>query len=244
MAGLSAVSGRIFINYRRGDEPGYTQALFQQLEAAFGRSNLFMDVEGYIKAGDDFVEAIEGHVAACEVLLAVIGPRWIDVRDHNGQRRLDDQDDFVRIEIAAALKQGKRVIPILVNNAQMFSVDDLPEPLRPLARRNAVSLRQERFIADCLGLIKDIRGSASVAGKDATQPAAANASNYAIGLILALLAILCAWIAVTFFRDAQVSRILALLFSAASLFFVYVSVAAFSKEFKRRSDGASASREQ
>jgi hypothetical protein len=153
--------GKIFINYRRGDEPGYTQALFQRLEAEFGRSQLFMDVEGYIKPGDNFVRVLEEKVAECDILLAIIGPRWIDICDEKQQRRLENKDDFVRIEIVSALEQGKRVIPVLVANARMPSRQELPEPMAPLADLHAVRLSHERFLADCQGLAANLRATAS-----------------------------------------------------------------------------------
>ena len=149
-------AGKIFINYRRDDEPGFVHALFPRLEAAFGRNRLFMDVEGYIAAGDDFVEVLDGQVAQCDVLLVIIGPRWLDAKDESGSRRLENPDDFVRIEIVAALTKKKRVIPVLVNNAQVPRGDRLPDDLKPLARRNAVRLAHERFAADCEGLIKEL----------------------------------------------------------------------------------------
>src|SRR5262245_43127438 len=105
--------GKVFINYRRGDDAGFTQALFQRLEDEFAAADLFMDVEGHIKPGDDFVDVLNRQVAACDVLLAVIGPRWADLM----AARTDDRDDFVAIEIKAALDQGKRVIPVLVGGA-------------------------------------------------------------------------------------------------------------------------------
>jgi hypothetical protein len=92
------MAGKIFINYRRGDDPGFTQALYQRLEDEFAGGDLFMDVEGHIKPGDDFVEVLRRQVAASDVLLAVIGPRWMELM----AARAGDKDDFVAIEIAAA----------------------------------------------------------------------------------------------------------------------------------------------
>ena len=106
--------GKIFLNYRRGDDPGYTQALYQRLEVEFATGDLFMDVEGQIRPGDDFVDVLGRQVAACDILLAVIGPRWQELlAAHDGI-----SDDFVVIEILAALTQGKRVIPVLVGGAR------------------------------------------------------------------------------------------------------------------------------
>jgi len=146
-------SGKIFINYRRGDESGFVQALFARLEQAFSAEQLFMDVDN-IPPGEDFVRMLESQVAHCATMLAVIGKRWLDATGEHGNRRLDDPNDFVRIEIESALKQGKRVIPVLVDGARMPRPDELPESLRPLARCNAVQLRHERFASDVQGLVK------------------------------------------------------------------------------------------
>jgi formylglycine-generating enzyme required for sulfatase activity len=150
------MSGKIFINYRRGDEPGFTQALLGRLEQSFPAERLFIDVDN-IPPGEDFIHVLESQVAQCDTLLAVIGKGWLLATDEGGSRRLDDPDDFVRIEIESALKQGKRVIPVLVNEARMPRPDELPETLRPLARRNAVRLTHERFRADLQGLVKALQ---------------------------------------------------------------------------------------
>jgi TIR domain len=152
------MSGRIFINYRRGDDPGNTGRLFDRLEEAFSPDQLFMDVDN-IPPGRDFVRVLEEQVAQCDVLLAIIGKSWLDARDHEGARRLDKPDDFVRIEIASALKQDKLVIPVLVQDARMPRPDELPDEIRPLARRNAVRLTHEKFKADAQSLIKAIQQS-------------------------------------------------------------------------------------
>ena len=150
------MSGQIFINYRRGDEPGFTQALLGRLEQAFPPDRIFIDVDN-ISPGEDFVQVLESQVEQCDTLLAVIGKGWLDATDERGSRRLDDPNDFVRIEIESALKHGKRVIPVLVHDARMPRPDELPEALRPLARRNAIRLTHERFRSDVQGLVKALQ---------------------------------------------------------------------------------------
>lgn len=152
------MSGKIFINYRRGDEPGFTQALLGRLEQAFPAERLFIDVDN-IPPGEDFVRMLESQVAQCDAMLTVIGTNWLDATDEHGGRRLDNPNDFVRIEIESALKQGKRVIPVLVHQARMPHPDELPEAIRPLSQRNAVRLTHERFRADVQGLIKALQGA-------------------------------------------------------------------------------------
>src|SRR5262245_9003882 len=145
--------GRIFINYRRGDDPGFTQALYQRLEDEFAAGNVFMDVEGHIKPGDDFIEVMNSQVAGADVVLTIIGPRWVELIT----ARAGDPNDFVAMEIKAALDHGKRVIPVLVGGATMPRADAVPESIRRLARRNAVGLRPECFRADCQRLVTALK---------------------------------------------------------------------------------------
>lgn len=150
------MSGKIFISYRRDDESGHAGRLFDGLQMAFGPKNLFMDVDN-IEPGQDFFEVLEQRVAECDVFLAVIGSRWIQSQDERGGRRLDNPNDFVRIEIESALKQSKRVIPVLVGDVDIPRADDLPESLKALARRNAVRLTHERFRSDLDGLVRALK---------------------------------------------------------------------------------------
>jgi hypothetical protein len=114
-----------------------------------------MDVDS-IEPGLDFASVLQEHVKQCDAVLAIIGPRWLTATDEQGRRRLDDPHDFVRIEIETALNEDKRVIPILVGEGRMPRPEELPEALRPLARRNAVRLTHERFSSDAQSLVKSL----------------------------------------------------------------------------------------
>lgn len=160
--------GGIFISYRREDAAGHAGRLFDRLKARFGKAAVFMDVEG-IDAGVDFVERIDAAVGGCEVLLAVIGRNWLEARNAQGMRRLDDARDFVRLETGAALTRGIRVIPVLVEGAQMPAEDALPVPLQGLARRQAVELRDNRWDADVEHLIHTLE---PILHTSSAQPAA------------------------------------------------------------------------
>ena len=105
-----------------------------------------MDVAA-IEAGTDFVEMLQNAVGSCDALLAVIGPQWLPA-SHDGRRRLDDPHDFVRVEVAGALQRNVRVLPVLVDDATMPRADQLPDDLQPLARRQAIDLRDARWDAD------------------------------------------------------------------------------------------------
>jgi len=90
------------------------------------------------------------------VLVAVIGKRWLSAADEEGRRRLDNPEDFVRVEVGTALKRGVRVIPVLVEGASMPRAAELPEELKPLARRNALNVSHEGFRADSERLIDSV----------------------------------------------------------------------------------------
>ena len=146
------VEGRIFISYRREDSAYPAGWLFDRLAERFGAERIFKDVDS-IELGDDFVEEIEDAVGQTDVLLALIGERWLTVADEQGSRRLDDPEDFVRLEIEAALRRKVRVIPILVEGASMPSEEQLPPSLTPLARRQALELSPARFSSDTSRLL-------------------------------------------------------------------------------------------
>ena len=149
------MSGKIFINYRRDDAGGTAGRLYDRLAQAFGRANLFMDVD-HIPAGVDFIEYLNGQVAQCDVFLAVIGPNWLKLTDDSGRRRIDNPDDFVLIEIAAALARDIRVIPVLVDGARTPKADELPELVRPLVRRNGIEVRNIYFGRDAEALVAKV----------------------------------------------------------------------------------------
>lgn len=133
----------IFISYRRADAAANVGRLFDWLTRYYGEDRVhfeqvFVDTDG-IDPGQDFEQVLNRRLAAADVVLVVIGPHWLDARNERG-RRLDQPEDYVRREVAAALAQGKRVIPVLVGGASMPSRDALPEPLKPLATLNAIAI--------------------------------------------------------------------------------------------------------
>jgi hypothetical protein len=145
----------IFINYRRADDQSAAGRLYDQLEGVFTRARIFIDVDS-IPPGRDFAQEVAERVIQCDIFLALIGRHWVDATDDDGVRRLDNPNDWVRIEIEAALRLDKHIIPVLVDGAEMPHPDKLPESLRLLTRRNAIRLTHERFRADVLGLIDAI----------------------------------------------------------------------------------------
>lgn len=146
---------RIFISYRRADSQGSAGRLYDRLARTFGKGLVFRDVEE-IEYGEDFIQAIDQAVGACEVLIAVIGNQWVAAQDSEGRRRLDNPHDFVRLEIATALRRGIRVIPALVDDARMPSEADLPDELKELQRRNAIAVRNDSFDDDVDRLVRSL----------------------------------------------------------------------------------------
>ncbi|MBC8263118.1 SUMF1/EgtB/PvdO family nonheme iron enzyme [Acidovorax sp.] len=146
---------RIFISYRRADSAGYAGRLHDRLSQRFGQGQIFMDINT-IEPGLDFVEVIEEAVGSCDVLIVLIGREWLTITDATGRRRLDNPQDFVRLEVATALDRNIRVIPALVGGSTMPHLADLPNALKKLARRNALEISDTRFHHDVDRLIETL----------------------------------------------------------------------------------------
>jgi len=164
----SAVTTTIFISYRRDDSAGHAGRVMDRLEREFGRDRLFMDVDS-IPFGTDFVKVLREEVKKCGVLLAVIGPRWSDAQDEDGSRRLDNRNDFVRIEIAAALRRNIPVIPILLDGARIPKASQLPDELKGLASRTGLDVRHASFRSDMDRLIHRLKAEKGRQGQDSGE---------------------------------------------------------------------------
>ena len=138
---------RIFINYRRDDSAGYAGRVHDSLASTFGSDSVFIDVDD-IKPGVDYVSTIEERIAGCDVMLALIGRRWLDSQDASGHRRLDDPADFVRVEIERALARRVRVIPVLIGDTSMPGQADLPPDMSQIATLEAIALSDSRWQYD------------------------------------------------------------------------------------------------
>ena len=172
-ASESETSGRIFISYRRQDSAYPAGWLYDRLADRFGADQVFKDVDS-IELGDDFVETITNAVGSCDILLALIGKEWLDIAGSDGTRRLDDPDDFVRLEIEAALERKVLLIPILVEGALMPRGDQLPPSIAPMVRRQALELSPTRFRADTERLL-DVMERTLADIQDEHEPAEAEA---------------------------------------------------------------------
>jgi uncharacterized membrane protein HdeD (DUF308 family) len=159
------MAAKVFLSYRRDDSAAFAGRVQDRLVQEFGRDLLFMDVDA-IPLGVNFATVVRDAVAKCEVLLAVIGPHWLDARDDVGARRLDDPNDYVRIEIGAALQRNVPVIPLLLDGAKVPKANQLPEDLKELAMRNGLDVRHGSFHSD---LDKLVRGLKAQSGQDRAE---------------------------------------------------------------------------
>ncbi|MGK7912520.1 MAG: toll/interleukin-1 receptor domain-containing protein [Synechococcus sp.] len=155
---------RIFINYRRDDARGIAGRLEDSLSAYFGDDRVFRDVND-IEAGADFETVLQDTVLAADALIVLIGPDWLDMCDGEGRRRLNNADDWVAREVVTAMDKQVPIFPVLVEDTPMPRAADLPDALKPLANRNAISISDKRWATDVARLAKfvalDIPGSAA-----------------------------------------------------------------------------------
>jgi formylglycine-generating enzyme required for sulfatase activity len=143
----------IFISYRRESSAGFAGRLYDRLTRKFGEARVFMDIDR-IRPGDDFIQVLETELANAVALIALIGRDWLTCKDEDGNPRLSNPHDFVRLEIATALSRGIRVIPVLIDGARPPASKDLPDDLAPLSRRQALEIEHARFNQDAARLIE------------------------------------------------------------------------------------------
>ena len=200
--------GAIFISYRRNDAEGQAGRLYDDLVKQFGENAVFMDVVG-IEVGRDFRLAIDKHVASCTVLLALIGTDWADARDADGKRRLDDVNDFVRLEISSALKRDIPVIPVLVRGAKMPRLEQLPLDCQELCYRNGVELTHARWDSDADILIKALGAYVKAESKDSpntksnTSASKAGQAKLGLSLLLGVILIGIGFISMDYFGNKE-----------------------------------------
>lgn len=167
----SPTAPKVFICYRREETAAHAGRLYDAMVAQFGERNVFMDVD--IEPGVDFVERIGQVVSACQVLIVVMGPNWATVTNENGDARIADPEDFVRLEVENALRRPEVTpIPVLVGGARMPKRDDLPPAVQAITRRNALELSDARWGYDVKRLNGTLDGliEASVSHPIAPKP--------------------------------------------------------------------------
>jgi WD40 repeat protein len=144
-----------FVSYRTDDEPGSAALIERELSRRFGSDNVFRASRS-ITPGDDFERAILATLRHCRVLLAVIGPRWLNVADEHGRRKIDNEQDWVRREIGEALGRGIRVIPILIGGTPRLSTNALPGEIEGLGRCQHLRLRHDNVEYDLARIIDEL----------------------------------------------------------------------------------------
>ncbi len=152
-----SVAGGVFISYRRVDSSPWALRIADHLVLALGTDQVFVDVDA-LSPGEDFADVIDATLQRCPVVLVLIGRRWLTVQSPRGSRRLDDPGDLVRIEVTTALERADVVIPVLVDGAAMPFPDDLPAPLRGLARAVPLDLAGDTFDNAMAGLLDRVHG--------------------------------------------------------------------------------------
>jgi TIR domain-containing protein len=182
---------RIFLSYRREDTSGHAGRLYDALAERFGDENVFMDVDT-IEVGADFAEAITRAVASCDAAIALIGRQWLAAADAKGRRRLDDPNDFVRLELEAALERDVPVVPALVQGAGHPTAEELPATIAPLARRQGVELDDEGWHDDVERLIERLERAVGMPPAPSVAPKARPWWRTAPGLLIALGALIAA----------------------------------------------------
>lgn len=161
-----AETKKIFISYRVQDTSGETGRLVDSLRQHFAEEQIFLDIET-LEPGSDFTEAIGKSLDTCHVFLAVIGPRWTGDGDN---RRINEPEDWVRMEVSTALNRNIRVVPVLVDGAKLPKAEDLPPELHPLLRRQSLEISNKRWQYDTDKLVHFLINTAGIEPKRPIQP--------------------------------------------------------------------------
>ena len=186
----------VFLSYRREDSAGYAGRLAEHLGSDIGPEHVFMDVQDIVP-GQDFAQAIENTISACQAVIVIIGPRWVaDLKQRGGR------DDFVLHEVSVALGRNVTVIPVLVGGTTMPSAADLPENIAALSRRQALEIRDARFEDDAKLLVQALRRVPGFSG--ALAPARRRTLAWiAAGAVL----LIAAWIGIARWKQPPVTDV-------------------------------------
>lgn len=147
---------KVFLSYRRSDSEAFAQMLYYCLTREVDGIQLFRDNDT-LQPGMVYSEVIEQNIANCDALVLLIGKKWLKAKDKDGRLRLHDDDDWVRLEIAAALRHDKRIIPCLIDGARMPANEELPQDLQAMTRRHAMELSQKGFERDVRPLVETLQ---------------------------------------------------------------------------------------
>lgn len=154
---ITVTKQHLFISYRTDDSWAAAKLIHQRLVPWFGADHVFLDVER-IEAGDTWRDVLTAQLDQADIVIVVIGLQWLNTVNKTGQRRLDQDNDVVRWEVAHALAKGKRVIPVLIDGASLPRAEELPVPLKALAGLNKRDIRNRSFDDDTDTLVQDLGG--------------------------------------------------------------------------------------
>jgi hypothetical protein len=138
----------IFLNYRRNDSGGWALRFADRLRKEFGKGSVFVDVDD-IRSAEIFPNTIGKRLARARMLVSVVGPGWLSAQDDSGAVRLESSEDYVRLEVEAALEREKPLLVALVNGATMPKATELPESLQKMTLGNSIVLRDATWDMDC-----------------------------------------------------------------------------------------------
>lgn len=172
---------KIFISYRKEDSPWNSVALYQELSKHFPKDDIFKDFNTLVP-GVDYVEKIEKELDKCDALLVLISDKWLKIEDSKGNRRLDNANDFVRLEVATALSRNINVIPVLFDNAVLPLEDEIPDNIKMLARRQAIVIDKTHFESDVERLAEAINSDKSV-----NPPKKSNVLKFSLFILVLLI---------------------------------------------------------
>ena len=177
----------IFISYRRDDSQLSCDRIYGYLGPIFGVRQVFRDVNT-IPGGVDFRTLIDQGLSRCKVALVVVGPHWLTIADASGRRRLDDPNDFVRLEVETALSRNIPVIPLLVQGAPPLRADELPLSLRQLAFQNTRYVRADPdFARDMQLVMLDIAQFVPIPRRGGGLRMLRNTARQVVGFVVGLL---------------------------------------------------------
>lgn len=148
---------KIFLSYRRGNDAGITNYIQKRLSEEFGDRRVFMDTRK-IQIGENFVNRIEKELKFCESFIAVIGRDWFKRISNTGGQNLNP----LRAEISAALKLNLKIFPVLVNGANLPTVEELPSDIQELSYIHSIEIRESSIDYDIDQLISAIKGKSAL----------------------------------------------------------------------------------
>ena len=179
---------KLFVSYRREDTGGRAGRLCDVLVTRFGAGNVFQDVNA-VSPGHDFRVQVEAAIATSDAVLIVIGPRWLGSDGVDVGRRIDDENDFVRLEVSVALSSGIPVVPVLVDRAVLPSHDELPDEMSEMLGRQAVTIRDASWHQDVNDLIGRLKGEERLASRTRRWPIVVGAGLLIVFVVFVVAAI-------------------------------------------------------